>query len=84
MVKAARMLPKLKYKHTFSKHNWQYLWFCKTFFPCPVMFLPAYNRFYQFKWWVDGCLREFMQMVNILQYKAHKMSMFQQVAAVAA
>jgi len=37
------------------RHNWQYLWFWKTFFApfpptCPPIFLPVHNSFYPSKW----------------------------------
>ena len=50
--------------HSLSRHNWQYLWFWKTFFlllhflPCPPIFLPVNNGFYPHKWRVGGSLHK--------------------------
>ena len=55
--------------HSLLRHNWQYLWFWKTFFapslcyPCchpPPVFLPVHNSFYPSKWQVDGSLHKAM------------------------
>jgi len=52
----------------FSSHNWQYLWFLKTFLSSiisPVIFLPIHNRFYLSIWWVDRSLHRAVLWVTL-------------------